>query len=171
MGQRPSEELELVATRIPAIVARKLQGMADAEGRATSSLARVIIENFFYVSLPPQMRTALEEDEKRLGMNRRDYINHLLFEPEELSRRLLLLRRARLDRNSLAVPSGGDFLETQSGNRHGKRASACARPCAGGWRRPILHAWFCHDSFPVGRSCTYRQPKRPLMQRLPRVTE
>jgi hypothetical protein len=26
------------------------------------------------------MRMALEEDEKRLGMNRRDYINHLLFE-------------------------------------------------------------------------------------------
>ena len=40
----------------------------------------MIIENFFYVGLPPQMRTALEEDEKRLGMNRRDYINHLLFE-------------------------------------------------------------------------------------------
>ena len=32
------------------------------------------------MGLPPQMRTALEEDEKRLGMNRRDYINHLLFE-------------------------------------------------------------------------------------------
>src|SRR6266481_5051098 len=56
MGQRPSEELELVATRIPAIVARKLQTMADAEGRATSSLARVIIENFFYVGLRPQRR-------------------------------------------------------------------------------------------------------------------
>ena len=54
--------------------------MAEAEGRATSSLARVIIENFFYVGLPPQMRIALEEDEKRLGLNRRDYINHLLFE-------------------------------------------------------------------------------------------
>jgi len=80
MGQRPSEELELVATRIPAAVARQLEAMAKAEGRATSSLARVIIENFFYVGLPPQMRTALEEDERRLGMNRRDYINHLLFE-------------------------------------------------------------------------------------------
>jgi len=54
--------------------------MAGAEKRAISSLARAIIENFFYVGLPPQMRTALEEDEKRLGMNRRDYINHLLFE-------------------------------------------------------------------------------------------
>ncbi len=80
MGQRPSEELELVATRIPAAVARNLEAMAEAEGRATSSLARVIIENFFYVGLPPQMRMALEEDEKQLGMNRRDYINHLLFE-------------------------------------------------------------------------------------------
>ena len=80
MGQRPSEDLELVATRIPAVVARKLETMAEAEGRATSSLARVIIENFFYVGLPPQMRMALEDDEKRLGMNRRDYINHLLFE-------------------------------------------------------------------------------------------
>ena len=80
MGQRASEELELVATRIPAVVARKLETMAEAEGRATSSLARVIIENFFYVGLPPQMRMALEDDEKRLGMNRRDYINHLLFE-------------------------------------------------------------------------------------------
>ncbi len=54
--------------------------MAEAEGRATSSLGRVIIENFFYVGLPPQMRMALEEDEKRLRLNRRDYINHLLFE-------------------------------------------------------------------------------------------
>ncbi len=54
--------------------------MAKAEGRATSSLARVIIENFFLVGLPPQMRTALEEDERRLRMNRRDYINHFLFE-------------------------------------------------------------------------------------------
>ena len=54
--------------------------MAKAEGRATSSLARAIIENFFYVGLPPQMRAALEEDERRLGINRRDYINHLLFE-------------------------------------------------------------------------------------------
>jgi hypothetical protein len=80
MGQRPSEELELVATRIPAGVARRLETMAKAEGRATSSLARVIIENFFYAGLPPQMRTALEDDEKRLGLNRRDYINHLLFE-------------------------------------------------------------------------------------------
>ena len=53
--------------------------MAKAEGRATSSLARAIIENF-YVGLPPQMRAALEEDERRLGINRRDYINHLLFE-------------------------------------------------------------------------------------------
>jgi hypothetical protein len=79
MGQRPSEELELVATRIPALVSRRLEAMAKAEGRATSSLARLIIENFFYAGLPPQMRTALEEDEKRLGMNRRDYINHLLF--------------------------------------------------------------------------------------------
>ena len=80
MGQRPSEELELVATRIPAVVARKLESMAEAEGRATSSLARVIVENFFYVGLPPQLRAALEDDEKRLGLNRRDYINHLLFE-------------------------------------------------------------------------------------------
>ena len=80
MGQRPSEELELVATRIPAVVARKLESMAEAEGRATSSLARVIVENFFYVGLPPQMRAALEDDEKRLGLNRRDYINHLLFD-------------------------------------------------------------------------------------------
>ena len=56
-----------------------IRGLVKAEGRATSSLARVIIENFFYVGLPPQMRTALEEDEKRLGMNRRDYVNHLLF--------------------------------------------------------------------------------------------
>jgi hypothetical protein len=80
MGQRPSEELELVAARIPAIISRRLQAMAEAEGRATSSLARLIIENFFYVGLPPQMRTALEEDQKRLGLNRRDYINHLLFE-------------------------------------------------------------------------------------------
>ena len=80
MGQRPSEELELIAARIPATVARKLETMAEAEGRATSSLARVIIENFFYVGPPPQMRMALEEDEKRLGINRRDYINHLLFE-------------------------------------------------------------------------------------------
>lgn len=80
MGLRASEDLELVATRIPAVVASKLHGMAKAEGRATSSLARVIIENFFYIGLPPQMRAALEEDEKRLGMNRRDYINHLLFE-------------------------------------------------------------------------------------------
>jgi hypothetical protein len=54
--------------------------MAQAEGRVTSSLARVIIENFFYIGLPPQMRAALEEVEKRLVMNRRDYINHLLFE-------------------------------------------------------------------------------------------
>ena len=54
--------------------------MAEAEGRATSSLARLIIENFFYVGLPPQMRTTLEEDQKRLGLNRRDYVNHLLFE-------------------------------------------------------------------------------------------
>lgn len=80
MGHRPSEELELVATRIPTVLARKLQTMADGEGRATSSLARVILENFFYVGLPPQMRMALEDDEKRLGLNRRDYINHLLFE-------------------------------------------------------------------------------------------
>ena len=80
MGQRPSEELELIATRIPAAVARRLEAMAKAEGRATSSLARAIIENFFYVGLPPQMRAALEEDERRLGINRRDYINHLLFE-------------------------------------------------------------------------------------------
>jgi hypothetical protein len=80
VGQRPSEELELVATRVPAVVARRMQEMADDEGRAMSSLARVIIENFFYVGLPPQMRTALEDDEKRLGLNRRDYINHLLFE-------------------------------------------------------------------------------------------
>ena len=80
MGQRPSEELELVATRIPAVVARKLETMAEAKGRATSSLARLVIENFFYVGLPPQMRMALEDDERRLGMNRRDYINHLLFE-------------------------------------------------------------------------------------------
>ncbi len=54
--------------------------MADVEGRATSSLARVILENFFYAGLPPQMRSGLEEDERRLQMNRRDYINHLLFE-------------------------------------------------------------------------------------------
>jgi hypothetical protein len=54
--------------------------MAGAEKRAISSLARASIENFVYVSLPPQMRTALEEDEKQLRMNRRDYINHLLFE-------------------------------------------------------------------------------------------
>jgi len=80
MGQRPSEELELVATRIPAAIARSLETMAKAEGRATSSLARVIIENFFYAGLPPQMRAALQDDEKRLGLNRRDYINHLLFE-------------------------------------------------------------------------------------------
>jgi hypothetical protein len=40
----------------------------------------VIIENFFYVGLPPQMWLTLEEDEKRLRMNRRDYINHLFFE-------------------------------------------------------------------------------------------
>jgi len=80
MGQRPSEEIELVATRVPTAVSRQLEAMAGAEKRAISSLARAIIENFFYVGLPPQMRTALEEDEKRLGMNRRDYINHLLFE-------------------------------------------------------------------------------------------
>jgi len=80
MGQRPSEEIELVATRVPTAVSRQLEAMAGAEKRAISSLARAIIENFFYVGLPPQMRAALEQDEKRLGLNRRDYINHLLFE-------------------------------------------------------------------------------------------
>ena len=40
----------------------------------------MIIETFFYAGLPPQMRMALEEDEKRIGLNRRDYLNHLLFE-------------------------------------------------------------------------------------------
>lgn len=80
MGRAPTEEVELVATRVPVAVAKQLRSMADAEGRATSSLARVILENFFYAGLPPQMRSALEEDERRLRMNRRDYINHLLFE-------------------------------------------------------------------------------------------
>jgi|SRR5216684_1994938 hypothetical protein len=80
MGRAPTEEVELVTTRVPVAVAKQLRGMADAEGRATSSLARVILENFFYAGLPPQMRSALEEDERRLQMNRRDYINHLLFE-------------------------------------------------------------------------------------------
>lgn len=69
-----------MATRLPALVSKKLQDMADTEGRATSSLARLIIENFFYIGLPPQMRTELEQDEKRLRLNRRDYINQLLFE-------------------------------------------------------------------------------------------
>lgn len=80
MGRAPTEEVELVATRVPVAVAKQLRGMADAEGRAIASLARVILENFFYAGLPPQMRSALEEDERRLQMNRRDYINHLLFE-------------------------------------------------------------------------------------------
>src|SRR5437763_14262997 len=79
MGQRPSEEIELVATRVPTAVSRQLEAMAGAEKRAISSLARAIIENFFYVGLPPQMLAALEQDEKRLGLNRRDYITHLLF--------------------------------------------------------------------------------------------
>ena len=79
-GQTPSEELTLVATRLPRGVFEQLRTMADVEGRATSSLARLIIENFFYAGLPPQMRAALEEDEKRLGLNRRDYLNHLLFD-------------------------------------------------------------------------------------------
>ena len=69
-----------MAARVPVAVAKQLRGMAADEGRATSSLARVILENFFYAGLPPQMRNALEEDERRLQMNRRDYINHLLFE-------------------------------------------------------------------------------------------
>ena len=80
MGHTPAEELELVAARIPGAVADRLRAMAEAEGRAVSSLARGILENFFYVGLPPQMRAALEEDEKHLKMNRRDYINHLLFD-------------------------------------------------------------------------------------------
>jgi hypothetical protein len=67
--------------------------MSEGEGRATSSLARVIIENFFYAGLPPQMRTALEEDEKRLGVNRRDYINHLLFERVRMIERQKPARR------------------------------------------------------------------------------
>ena len=69
-----------MAARVPVAVAKQLRGMATDEGRATSSLARVILENFFYAGLPPQMRSALEEDERRLQMNRRDYINHILFE-------------------------------------------------------------------------------------------
>ena len=69
-----------MAARVPVAVAKQLRSMADDEGRANSSLARAILENFFYVGLPPQMRSALEEDERRLQMNRRDYINHLLFE-------------------------------------------------------------------------------------------
>src|SRR5882762_8757332 len=40
MGQRPSEELELVATRIPAAVARNLEAMAEAEGCATPLATR-----------------------------------------------------------------------------------------------------------------------------------
>jgi hypothetical protein len=51
MGQRPSEEIELVATRVPTAVSRQLEAMAGAEKRAISSLARAIIENFFYAGL------------------------------------------------------------------------------------------------------------------------
>jgi hypothetical protein len=80
MGQRASEDLELLAIRLPAVVVRKLREMADVENRATSYQARLIIENFFYAGLPPQMRAALEQDQKRLGVDRLDYFKHLLFE-------------------------------------------------------------------------------------------
>lgn len=79
MGQTPAESLELVGTRIPTSVAERLKEQAEAEGLATSYLARLIIENYFHVGLPPQMRDALEADEKRLKLNRRDYLNQLRY--------------------------------------------------------------------------------------------
>jgi len=79
MGQTPAEPLELVGTRIPSAVADRLREQAEAEGLATSYLARLIIENHFHVGLPPQMRDALEADEKQLKLNRRDYLNQLRY--------------------------------------------------------------------------------------------
>ena len=79
MGQTPAEPLELVGTRIPSAVADRLREHAQAEGLATSYLARLIIENYFHVGLPPQMREALEADEKHLELNRRDYLNQLRY--------------------------------------------------------------------------------------------
>jgi hypothetical protein len=79
MGKTPSESLELIATRVPSAVGQLLHEHAAAEGMAVSYLARLIIENYFHVGLPPQMRTALEGDEKRLKLNRRDYVNELRY--------------------------------------------------------------------------------------------
>ena len=36
-------------------------------------------QNYFHVGLPPQMRNALEADEKQLKLNRRDYLNQLRY--------------------------------------------------------------------------------------------
>ena len=79
MGQTPAEPLELVGVRVPSAIADLLREQAEAEGLATSYLARLILDNYFHVGLPPQMREALEADEKRLRLNRRDYLNQLRY--------------------------------------------------------------------------------------------
>ncbi len=79
MGKTPSESLELVGVRVPSAIGDLLRKHADAEGLAVSYLARQILENYFHVGLPPQMRTALEADEKQLKLNRRDYLNELRY--------------------------------------------------------------------------------------------
>lgn len=79
MGKTPSESLELVGVRVPSAIGALLREHAETEGLAVSYLVRQILENYFHVGLPPQMRTSLEADERRLKMNRRDYLNELRY--------------------------------------------------------------------------------------------
>jgi hypothetical protein len=78
MPKTPSEDLELVSMRFPAVLLKKVRGEADENHMALAHEVRTAIETQYLVGLPPPMVELLEADRKELGLTRQSYFHSLL---------------------------------------------------------------------------------------------
>jgi len=96
MPKTPSEELELVSMRFPALLLEKVRKEAEQNHMALAHEVRGALETQYLVGLPPPMVEMLEEDRKRLRLSRQAYFHSLL----DARYRMLLTKES-------ASPAGG----------------------------------------------------------------
>ena len=78
MPKIASEDLELVSMRFPAALLKRFRSEAEGNHLALAHEARVALETFYLVGLPPPMVEMLEEDRKAIRLNRQAYFHSLL---------------------------------------------------------------------------------------------
>ena len=78
MSNTPTEQLEVVTTRLPSALLERGRSDAEERGRPFAHSIRAALEIFFFHNIAREMAQTMTDDMKDFGLTREDYFRSLL---------------------------------------------------------------------------------------------